>query len=505
MSKPIKLYSKLALTITAFGLVVAIGFLVLFSWSSERYHQEVTQQLHKELAQYVLEHLPGPLYIETEQGDRINEQVLKATAINTMEINPSVEVYLLDGQGRILAHALPKSSVQTHDIDVTAIHRFLDSETEGPVLGQNPRQLSQHTIFSAAPVWFNQDMKGYLYVVLASFQAKSISEQLSGSHITRLTLGAVAAAIIFLGVSAYFSFRRITLPIGRLANSVKAYRTSTLVDNHDFTHELDEVGELKHAFELMQQRIQSQFDQINETDRIRRELVSNISHDLRTPLASMQGYLETILIQENNLSEEKKRQYIHIAHRHGKHLNELIAQLFELSKLDAGKVEPAHEVFSITELLFDVKQDYELIAEKEGIELKVETPNENTLVLADISLIQRVLQNLLDNAIKHTPEQGRILLKLSLKEGQVFVAVHDSGTGISQKDIPHVFDRFYQAESLNASSGSGSGSSSIGAGLGLSIVKKILDLHGALIDVVSEPSSGTCFEFRLPVPLQAAA
>ena len=329
MFKGMPLYSKLTIAVTAFALLVAVGLVVLFTWSSTKYHQEVTQQLHKDLAQYVLEHLPGPLYLETAEGDVINKAVLKATAVNTMEINPSVEVYMLDGEGRVLAHALPEYSIEANDIDVRAIHRFLAEETEGPVLGQNPLQLSEQTIFSAAPVSFNGDMKGYLYVVLASSASTSLAEQLSGSHIARVTFGALLGLILFLGLSAFFSFRRITKPLRQLSSNMQAYRQSTLVED-ECTAQKDEVGELDCAFELMKARIQEQFEQLSEADRLRRELVSNVSHDLRTPLASMQGYLETLLIKADSLSEQQKQNYLKVAHRHGNQLNQLIAQLFEL-------------------------------------------------------------------------------------------------------------------------------------------------------------------------------
>lgn len=499
MKKSLPLYSKLALILTSLGIFIAVAFISLALWSSDRYHQEVTQQLHKGLAQYVLEHLPGPMFqksIDASIPLRVDNSVLKTIAVNTMMINPSVEVFLLDPDGKLLGHALPERSVKANDISIQPVHQFLDQQNQGPVLGQNPRKPDQSTIFSAAPVFVDDEMKGYLYVVLASNEALSTASQLSGSHIVRLTVGGIAALAVFFGLASLLSFRRVTKPLQKLSQEVRAYRQSNLADaTPNEAHPKDEVAELALSFDLMQQRIQQQFDQLSETDRIRRELISNVSHDLRTPLAAMQGYLETLLLKSKDLDPEKQQQYIHIAHRHSKQLNDLISQLFELSKLDAGKIEPELEAFSLSELLYDVKQDYELPAEQRGISLDVNVPEENAIVTADISLIQRVLQNLIDNAMRHTPSGGNINLMLDIRGDQVMIHVADSGKGIEKEDLPFVFERFYQSEQAPNQKNA---TAKIGAGLGLSIVKKILDLHNTIINVESEPQRGTRFCFALP-------
>jgi signal transduction histidine kinase len=242
----------------------------------------------------------------------------------------------------------------------------------------------------------------------------------------------------------------------------------------------------------MADKIREQFESLKETDRLRRELISNVSHDLRTPLASMHGYVETLLLKNDSLSDAERLRYLEITRKHSLHLRRLIGDLFELSKLDAASIKPSLETFSLAELLQDVTQEFELEAQRKGISLTAEAPSEATLVHADIGLIQRVLENLLRNALKYTPAGGSITISLDPRPDRVAVAVVDTGCGIAEADLEHIFDRFYRSEQADEGRSSS-------AGLGLAIVKKILDLHGSRITVRSDPNRGTRFEFDIPV------
>ena len=139
----------------------------------------------------------------------------------------------------------------------------------------------------------------------------------------------------------------------------------------------DEIGQLRVAFSGMANKIREQFEGLEETDRLRRELVSNVSHDLRTPLASIHGYVDTLLLKNNSLSEEERLRYLEITRKHTLRLGRLIGDLFELSKLDSTSIKPALESFSLAELLQDVTQEFELEAEKKGIHIEVNAESES--------------------------------------------------------------------------------------------------------------------------------
>jgi signal transduction histidine kinase len=234
----------------------------------------------------------------------------------------------------------------------------------------------------------------------------------------------------------------------------------------------------------------SNMDEIKQIDKLRRELVANVSHDLRSPLSSIQGYLETILSKEPSIKPEERTKYHEIVLRNTKKLGKLVEELFELSKFDAQDVQPEMEQISMAELAQDLVQQFKPIAEQKGITLKAILPKEPiNRVYADIALMERAISNLIDNALKHTPEGGTVSIISSNQDENVNFTISDTGKGIAEENIKRIFDRFYQ-EDPSRTVGSG-------AGLGLSIAQKILELHGSKLSVVSGSGKGTSFSFVL--------
>ena len=173
-------------------------------------------------------------------------------------------------------------------------------------------------------------------------------------------------------------------------------------------------------------------------------------------------------------------------------LKNLVAELFELSKLEARETKPKPEPFSFAELVQDIQQKNIFIAQKKNIELSVDFPFDLPLVYADIGMMEKVIQNLLDNAIKFTSENGKVQIKLSQQNDEILVDIQDNGQGINKDELPHIFDRYQRnqrsAKNLNE-----------GIGLGLAIVKRIMEVHNMQIDVKSVQNKGTVFSFKIPV------
>jgi signal transduction histidine kinase len=226
-------------------------------------------------------------------------------------------------------------------------------------------------------------------------------------------------------------------------------------------------------------------------DNLRRELVANVSHDLRTPLAAVQGYIETILLKSESLSEEDRKKYMHTILSSTERLKKLVEELFELSKLEARETKPKPEAFSIAELVQDVQQKNQIIAESKKIDLKLNFPYDLPLVYADIGMMEKVLQNLIDNAIKFTPAGGSVTIRLQNFGNKIITFVKDSGSGIRKDDLKYIFDRYHKADNKS--------SSNEGLGLGLAIVKKILEIHNIKINVESKEGEGTTFSFEIDV------
>jgi signal transduction histidine kinase len=230
-----------------------------------------------------------------------------------------------------------------------------------------------------------------------------------------------------------------------------------------------------------------------ENTYLRRDLVANVSHDLRTPLVAMRGYLEVLNAKGSALGEQQRRNYLDIAVRQSEHLASLVDELFELAKLDFKGVQINREPVQFVDLAGDVLQKFQLAAEQRGVKLHLDAGPSLPLVNADLSLIERVFDNLIGNALAHTPAGGRVDVALARQAGGLLIEVRDTGEGIALEQLPLIFNRFYRVDKARSSI-----NGSPGAGLGLAIAKRIVELHGSSIAVRSQPMQGTCFSFVLP-------
>jgi signal transduction histidine kinase len=229
--------------------------------------------------------------------------------------------------------------------------------------------------------------------------------------------------------------------------------------------------------------------------RPRAELIANVSHDLRMPLVAMRGYLELLATRDGALAADERRSYLAIALRQCEHPGRLVDELFELARLDYQGVTLARERFALGELASDVVRKFALAAERQGVALAATAAERVPLVDADLGLIERVLDNLLDNALQHTPAGGSVRIAVDGDGAGVRVRVSDSGAGIAPEELPHVFERHWRGAAAARRAGAG--------GLGLAIAQRIVALHGGRVVVESELARGSCFSFSLPAAAAA--
>ena len=488
------LFAKLSVALLLIVAGMGAAFLVVDRTYTRAYYEELSQNLNAPIAMYV-----------TNQRQLIANGVpdldsLRDLADHAMVINPSAEIYLLDTNGTILGHNLPPETVLMTGVDLAPIRALIDGETRFPLRGDDPRNTGNQKIFSAWPVTLNDQREGYLYVVLGGQKYEQLAANISESYVARASVVAIAAIVLLTAVIGLLVFGLLTRRLKRLHRDMQRVTESqfelkpALVKTSGSG---DEIDALTTAFVDMSAQIRAQIEQLTENDRLRRELVSNISHDLRTPLAAMQGYVETLLINSNSMSAAERERYLRIAQKHAVRLGVLIGDLFELSKLDAASVTPCVESFSLAELVQDIAHEFQLESDRKNIDLHVEVGRSASNTMGDIGLIQRVLENLMRNAIQFTPTGGTVTISITESPGSVAVAVSDSGPGIGADEVPRIFDRFYRARD-------GEEARSDSSGLGLAIVKRILDLHNSRIVVTSKLNVGTRFEFELPLSRQAA-
>ena len=486
----LRLHTRLTL---AFGALLVALAAVLTLWITniaEHYHAEVSQRLNAGVAMYVT----GELALLDESG--INRAALDELATRVMTVNPSADVYLLAPDGEVIASLKPEERIVQSRISLGPIQRFLHDPENRPLFGDDPTDAGRSEVFSVAPVMRDGTLLGYLYVVLGSERFDSVVAAVRSNYSLKLGLLVGGAVLVATFLTGGLLFRLLTLPLRRLAARMRDWAAGTLSGSQTTAIAArDEIAQLETQFEAMAARIEAQIEELQGADALRRELVANVSHDLRTPLASLRGYLETVLLKDGSLPPSTRREYLEIAGRHAQQLERLIAVLFELSKLESGTVVPSLEPFPLGELLHDVALRFRLRAEQAGIELITDVPPEAPQALGDLALVERVLENLLDNALRHTAEGGRISLELRSSGEHLRVSVSDTGTGVAPEDLPNVFDRYFRG---------GERSDRNRGGLGLAIVRRIVELHGESISLHSTPGIGTSVEFGLPVAASVA-
>jgi signal transduction histidine kinase len=453
--------------------------------ANSRYEQEVVQRLSSGLAQ----HIAGANELMDTNGWK--PAAVRSLFDMLMAVNPAVEVYSNDGH--IVGDAAPAGQIKRERVDLGPVKRLLAGEML-PITGDDPRSLDAQKVFSAAPVRVGGQDKGYVYVVLQGQAHDALAMAVSRSSVLRTTLWSIALVALLGLVAGLAAFALITRPLRGLTRAVRAFdgddgqALAALERPGDASERNgDEIAVLRRSFVQMGKRISDQWRELTRQDQQRRDLVANISHDLRTPLTSLHGYLETLRLKDQTLDPDERRRYLDIALAQSRKVGRLAQELFELARLESGLVRLEPETFSLPELVQDVIQKFELAAEARQQRLTTDIPRELPPVRADLGLIERVLTNLLDNAIRHSPPGGLIELRLGSAHDLVQVQVSDTGEGIPQALRAGLFTR---ASALNRGPGDG-------GGLGLVIVQRILQLHHSEIRLVDRAGSGAVFQFDL--------
>ncbi len=485
------LYLKLVLVLFALFILIGAVFLAVAMYTAPMYQQEVSQRLNRDLATYIVNE-----HVLVEDG-QVRRDNLGELFRNVMTINPSLELYLLDPNGQVVAHSMPRDRVKRRWISLGPIRAFLAGDERGLIMGDDPGHENRQNSFTVAPIDFGNERRGYIYAILGSEKIAHVTDVLQRSLIMKWSLGAIVIALAFAFVAGLVMFFFLMRKLRLLSAAMQEFKTAKLLPADapaDFDSEkLDEIESMAATFQAMARRIQQQVDGLREAESLRRELVANVSHDLRTPLASLSGFLETLQLKADTLSDGEKQAYLNIACDNAARLRTLVDELFELAKLEFNEVQPQREQFSLAELAFDLSHQFHLRAREKHIDFEVIADESVPYVLADVGMIERVLENLIDNSFKHTPADGRIALRLSKLDGNVEVAVSDSGAGIDAEALPRVLERYYRKDQANG------GEEHAGLGLGLTIASRIVELHGSQLCVDSALERGTTIKFSLPI------
>lgn len=484
---------------------MSVGTWLIAHDSQIRYFEESSQIQSQPVAMYMANQ--APLFV----GGKPDAQALQDLARHVMMINPSLEVYLLDNTGQVIATALGDTSVLQRRVDMRPLHHFLQPKAQMPIYGDNPRRAGERRVFSVFPVGDSSRENsgcnpcGYVYVVLGGSNSESIWKSLLTRYSVQnstVLLIAVLGVALMIGITLFFM---LTRPLRRLAETMSqlqlpvdkslANSAREVLDSSPFGTQRDanELKALENAYQQMSERLRGQYEALNRADERRRDFMTRVSHDLRTPLTSLCGALETVVEKRGTLTVRQEKDYLRLAQRQGYRLQHLISQVFELARLDSGDVDLHLEPVHLLELLTDTVQDLNIQAQEQGVRLLLDfdEPAKRVVVSADMALLHRVFENLLSNAIKHSSEAGSVTVGIRLKQpGRVHLVVVDTGCGFSNslRQVPL---------KVVCSSWPQSRGTAQGTGLGLGIVDGILALHGSVAYVWSEPRIGARIEFSL--------
>jgi len=258
----------------------------------------------------------------------------------------------------------------------------------------------------------------------------------------------------------------------------------------------DEVSSLARTFNRMAIDLDSRAAALAQSDRARRQLLADVSHELMTPLSAIRGYVETLGMPDVPLDQETRGRYLAIVEEETHKLEAIIGDLLDLARLEGGGEKLRNQPVSVRDLFARVADRHAPSIRERGITLDLDVAPDTPEILGDAGRLEQALQNVAANAIRHTPAGGRVVLRAAPATGGVSISVRDSGPGIPPEHLPRVFDRFYKVDAARANTSVPSGS-----GLGLSIVRAIVETHGGTVAAVNSPEGGAIFELWLPAAI----
>lgn len=493
MRLPRTLYLRLALGL--FLLLVAVG--VTYSFVSicslRQYNASLDQELNRDLAKNLVADR------NLVDKGRLDQKALKGLFEMYMTINPSIEIYLLDMDGTILSYSAESDKIKRKRVSLEPIRKLLADMSEYPVLGDDPRSHDRRKVFSVTQVPSTDNPEGYLYVVLRGEEYDLVETMARSSHYIEMSAWAVITSLVVGMVAGLAVFRLLTRRLTRLTQQVEAFESSGMTRLPRWSRFFqpqaagDEIDYLAVRFDRMAERIATQIEQLREKDAQRRQLVAQVSHDLRTPLASMQGYIEALRMKRESLSATEQDVFLDIALQEGRRLGRLVDELFELAALDAREKVPQLEPFVLAELVHDIAQKHAPEAGRKGLALKVSGKAPNPLAFADLAMTERVLDNLISNAIAYAPANSQVELVIAGDEHLLEVSVRDAGPGIPEQDQAHIFEPFYRGSHTESDT-----QVSSHAGLGLAIAQRMMTLQQGSIRVTNRAPQGAVFIISLP-------
>ena len=514
---------KIALTIFVTGALTALGVIATVLFAFERFEHETAYHRANAFLKRV-----GTTYNGLLDMQQRHPEEFTVFLHSLLFFEPNSQLYLLRADGSVIVSTSAVPLASDYRVKLQPLMDAMGPTPMPYVMGQDPERpgTDSTAIIAALPLTSavirpDQPVTGYLYLVYPLPGLTEGRAQALRSTFARPALASVVAVVVLATLLTAWITAAVTRPLRRLTEAVAAVEREGLTAHtagaaltrtpHSFELDAasDEFGQLGSGFRAMLMTLRAQWEALRRLDHFRREGISNLSHDLRSPLTATVACLETL--DTRWLADPARagdRQLVEVALRNTRNAARLVQSLGDMAQLDEPEFKLHRERFDAAELLGDIAVRFAARAEKQGVALVAESPDDGlpTFASLDIELFERAVANLVDNALKFCPAGGCITLAArghidpagsSSDRGpaqqRVEVSVHDTGPGIPAADIAHLFDRYYQSRQ-NVEPASAEG----GKGLGLAIVKRIAELHGGEVVVSSAVGQGTTVTLSLP-------
>jgi signal transduction histidine kinase len=498
---------KLALTILATGFVTALLVIATVLYAFQRLERQMTFQRASSFLMRVTSTYDDVLALRRREPEQF-----KSWLRNLVLYEPDTQLYLLDAEGRVLESTGSVKLAPGFKVSLGPVLAAMHSAKQDPghtafVMGDDPERMDADAVVAAEPLHRasggGDAAAGYLYLVAHRTSDTGSRWEVLRSGYALPFLGLIALIVAGTTLLAAGVVAAVIRPLRQLTAAVSTLSRKGLAEGPPSAETAllpapgrDEFGQLTSAFEMMLATLRRQWAALRRLDHFRREGVSNLSHDLRSPLTATAACLETLGARwAEDAQHGEEHRLVEVALRNTRNAARLVQALGDLAKLDEPEFSLRAVVVDVGELLDDIGMRFAGRASQQGVTVRtVQNPEGQALHAAlDVELFERAIANLIDNALKFCPRGAQVDLDAAARAGRVEVSVSDNGPGIAAADLPYLFDRFFQSRQ-NVAPATGEG----GKGLGLAIVKRIVELHGGEVTVTSAPGSGTRVVLSLP-------
>ncbi|MGL4345968.1 MAG: sensor histidine kinase [Cellulosilyticaceae bacterium] len=465
------LFSKLFTVYISILIGLLIFILVVFSNAFQSYFVEYTENLMIKQAEMIAEEYQQ-IGEFREPLDAVRDRIFFKIEILASYLDATT--WVIDRHNNMLVVS-PKSTLSRKIPQQQAIADVFEGQVVRNQSGFE-QYFSTPVLTIGYPIEINGQVQSALFIHTPMPQILKTIEEVR--IIIIKVVGLTSLLTFFL---IYFISRQITKPLKEMNQVAKQ------IANGEFNKRIllegtDEIGELASSLNDMAREL----DKIEEN---RKAFIANVSHDLRSPITSIQGFVTAIL--DGTIPPENQERYLHIVHNECQRLMKMANGILELNKMEEGKMPLKKMEFDIHEMIRDLLDNFESLTAEKSLTVDLVMETKQQLVFADPDKIVRVVQNLLDNSFKFVNQNGTIVVETKVKQQKVWVYIRNSGPPISEEDQYHIWDRFYKSDRSR-------GMDKKGMGIGLVIVKEIMKQHGEAIGVTSQPDEMVCFYFTLP-------